>query len=1385
MGHSGPEGHETAPNSTEQAGGEQSRQETGTSCGPDEPQEDGRGSWVSCREIEKRYPRKIGRFSIKRCLGAGSFGEVLLAHDEELDRPVALKFPRFGRLASRANLDGYIREARNAARLKHPGIVSVYDVRSEGDWFFIVMEYVQGVDLAEVLRLERLPPLRCTEIMIEAADAVSYAHEQGLVHRDLKPGNILVDSQGHPHIADFGLAVQENGLRLLRGQVAGTPCYMSPEQVRGETHRLDGRTDVWSLGVVLYEMLTGQRPFSGKISRDILDEIQHREARPPRQLDRNVPQPLERICLKCLSKRMVDRYPSASDLVDDLCDWRQSVLPASPAPADAPGAGVLPAGPSPSSIVEAKKPVRVIPKGLRSFDADDADFFLELLPGPFDREGLPEPIRFWKTRIEETDADKTFPVGLLYGPSGCGKSSLVKAGLLPRLAGHVHPVYVEATSEETEGRLARGLRRACPGLPEDDSLVGLLLAIREGNVLQPGTKVLVVLDQFEQWLYARRPQTECELIRALRHCDGQSAQCLLLVRDGFGMSAMRLMNALEIPVVEGVNYATVDRFDPGHAVKVLAHFGRAFGRLPEDGSLAAEQERFLQQAVEGLTEDGQVVSVRLAVFADMFRGKAWDPVSLKRVGGAEGIGVTFLEEALGAGAANPAHRLHERAARRVLHALLPEHGANIRGHMLSERELVEISGYANRPRDFEELVRILDNELRLIMPSDPDQPSDEDGLPDRPAKADSTGTRFQLTHDYVVAPLREWLTRKLRETMRGRASLLLESRAELFGTRPERRYLPSLVEWATIGLMTKKSQWKEPERKMMRWATRLYAVKLSVFAVLAAVVLAAGYVVKARMDEHRNRCLDLTDSLVSELFVADWERVPEILDELKPYGPLWRDQLERAAHDPSRSADQRTRADLALGLNDLAHRRPLIGALLEADAEGARYRALFNVLSGRPDEVMESARRTLGTVLPKGSSQAEIERLAKSKASAAVMLTRLGQSEVLWPLFEASEDPQLRTLLIHRLYPYGVDGKKLIPRLTIEQDPSIKQAILLALGTYGSDGLGPNDRERVVTECLSLYRSDPGAAVHSAAEWLLRIWGHEETLEATRAQLAASHSPAEETAKMADVKRAGLRHGPWYVNGQGHTMMVLRMQAPDVGEGPDSAAASGDGPDGRIFAVSAHEVTIEQFLRFRPDARYSQDVSPHAQCPINMVEWFDAAKYCRWLSEQEGVPEEQMCYPATGKIQPGMSVPDDFLRRTGYRLPTEAEWEFACRAGTSTDRFFGRTDQMLPEYAWYDRNSEGHLWPVGALKPNPWGLFDMYGNVMEWCQRALIAGPAGRAGSAVPDGAQGGTSMGPSVARGGAYRYPSGDAVSTHRHPFTPNDRTSFIGFRIARTIRP
>ena len=341
----------------------------------------------------------------------------------------------------------------------------------------------------------------------------------------------------------------------------GTPAYMSPGT--GQRRGTSGRR-------ALRRLQLGSRPLraahqTAALPRRSLEKIlrlvAEAEPRPPRQLDPAISRELERICMKALARRATERYASALDFADDLEHFLASHAQD---PDSAPARKRGPHGSSVGSAVNSPSPasttafplsqsaaVTVIPRGLRSFDADDADFFLSLLPGPRDRKGLPESVRFWKTGVEQTDPEETFPVGLVYGPSGCGKSSLVKAGLAPLLADHVLAVYVEATADRTEARLMSALAKRCPALPQDEGLPVALASLRRGQALPTGKKVLIVLDQFEQWLHARRETPEGELVEALRQCDGGRVQCLVLVRDDFWMAATRFMGELEVPLVEG------------------------------------------------------------------------------------------------------------------------------------------------------------------------------------------------------------------------------------------------------------------------------------------------------------------------------------------------------------------------------------------------------------------------------------------------------------------------------------------------------------------------------------------------------------------------------------------------------------------------------------------------------------------------------------------------------------------------------------------------------------------------------------------------------------------------------------------------------------------
>ncbi len=1293
---------------------------------------------------DESIPMQLGRYVIQRQLGRGGFGVVYLAHDPQLERLVALKVPRRESFKTEQQVASFIQEARTAAKLKHPLLVAVYDVQEVNGLPYIIQEYIDGQNLAAWAIKEQPSFQQIAKVLIGVTEALGYAHQQGLTHCDLKLANVLMDKGGQPHVADFGLAIHQDVRSRHKGERFGTPAMMAPEQVRGEGHRLDGRTDIWALGVMLYELLVSQRPFTANTLNELFNEIETLDPRPPRQIDRKVPRELERICLKCLSKRRTDRYSTADDLREELELWlAQETTVDTPRSSVAP-VSILPVADSDSA---SKPPAKIIPKGLRSFDAEDADFFLQLLPGPRDRDDLPESIRFWKTKIEETDADKTFTVGLIYGPSGCGKSSLVKAGLLPRLSDSVLPIYVEATPADTEVRILKQLRKHLPRVSEGNSLPDAFASLRTTGAGRQ-RKLLVVIDQFEQWLHSHQELKQTQLVDALRQCEGERLQVILLVRDDFFASVHRLFHELECPLLDGSNYALVDRFDKQHSRKVLIAFGRAYGKLSDE--ISTDDQQFIAQAVDELAEDEKVISVRLSLFADMLKLRPWTVESLRDMGGVSGVGATFLEETFSSKSAPPSHRAHEAAIRQVLKALLPEAGTDIKGGMRSFEMLREASSYQSDARRFDEVIRILDSELRIVTPTDPNgesrtivlnrssvAPSTDANQPNPQQSTDpSSGDErlgqslyYQLTHDYLVPSLRDWLTRKQRETRKGRAELKLEERAATWGARRENKQLPTLTEWLSIRTLTDSKRWTDPQRAMMRSAGKLHSLTWG-GSLAALLLMGLGIQAWTSAEDWKNK-KEQTRVAAESLQNNLGPSIPVNIRELRKLP----EELALAELTMRFDSATNPRQKLAIAFA-LADYRRVEAEYLVSRIDDAAETDTGNFVAALKFDLVKAT-----AALKTESEKCTEKTLWRRKARLAIASLALSSTEIANDVctYENRPDPEQRTLFIDEFPRWELDLGELASTVRGTESSALRSGVCLAVGSVPSDRVSEANQELWKTLATQWFIEKGDTSTHSAAGWLLRQWKFSIL----------------EISKQNEI----VPQRDWFVNSVGSTMLRIR---PELKKGKTLDE----------YWVADCEVTRGQFEQFMSDQKFpatekpndwqgdDAGLSPTAAHPVNRVSWYHAVMYCNWLSLKEG---RSPCYRRRGAKEESFNAREyDVWREipdaTGYRLLREAEWEYACRAGTQTEFSMGNDEILLSKYC--QMGPSKLTTTVGFKLPNAWGIHDMHGNVTEWCSENFLGSNR--------------------VYRGGSWSSEAANCRSANRDSYAPSLRGNFVGFRLA-----
>ncbi|MGO8752342.1 MAG: protein kinase domain-containing protein [Thermoguttaceae bacterium] len=477
-------------------------------------------------------------------------------------------------------------------------------------------------------------------------------------------------------------------------------------------------------------------------------------------------------------------------------------------------------------------------------------------------------------------------------------------------------------------------------------------------------------------------------------------------------------------------------------------------------------------------------------------------------------------------------------------------------------------------------------------------------------------------------------------------------------------------------------------------------------------------------------------------------------------------------------------------------------AKLLADVEFRLFAMFLSLLRAHGEQAIAglSARLSEKPANDKPDSQ---ERFASRQANLAIALLLLGKADPTWSLLRHAPDPSARSWVIHRLAPSGVDPRVILRRLDEEKNVSARRALILCLGEFGPDRLPAADHNDVVPRLLTMYRDDPDPGIHGAAEWLLRQWRQEGKISLIDQQLMAGKIGGH----LATPALAGLgsaandRRQPtaagitkqWYINGQGHTMVILHSAVELVmgSRNDEKGDRSGEIRHGQriahSFAIASKEVTLEQFKQFMPDN--GPPPSNGLDAPIGGRTWYIAAAYCNWLSKQEGIAEDQWCYApnSSGQYAEGMRLAAGRSNRTGYRLPSEAEWEYACRAGAVTSRYYGETVELLGRYAWYMATTNGwHTFPVATMKPNDFGLFDMLGNSEEWCQGpyrsfSTIVGNVGGnrvTGETVTD-------RNNCVFRGGGFYSLPWHVCCAARCEGPPSTSYHDSGFRVARTYNP
>jgi formylglycine-generating enzyme required for sulfatase activity/tRNA A-37 threonylcarbamoyl transferase component Bud32 len=1325
-------------------------------------------------------PPRLPGYEILGELGRGGMGVVYKARQVRLNRVVALKMVLSGGHATSEERLRFLAEAEAIAAVRHPGIVQVHDFGTHDGLPYFSLELCEGGSLAGKLAGGPLPPGETARLVEQVARAVQAAHERGIVHRDLKPGNVLLDGNGQPRVTDFGLAKRteiSDGLTRT-GTVVGTPSYLAPEQAQGKKE-VGPAADVYALGAILYECLTGRPPYKAASVYDTLMQVVNDEVVSPRQLNQAVPADLETICLKCLHKEPTRRYASAQALAGDLARWqagepiaaRQAGLRERavkwarrrPAAAALVGVSLLAAlvlvGLSAVAVLQWQRAVTALTSEKQARkDLESEQEMRALAQVGALRDAAPGAVPGLLAELKATRQDVLPPLRQLWQQErDPGRRLRVGLALLPVEPEAVRDELVALMLKADDPAEVLLVRDALPRAPDLVERLWQRSGAKQAGVRFRALVALAALDpRSPRWARAGPGVVE-ELL---------SANPLYL---GAWVAALRpVRGALLAPLAEVLRGRRLGDYRQV-AATVLADYAAdrpdVLAELLLDAD--AKQHALLRRGLDAYREQAAARMHReLAGVPDYWKdpplAAAWKAVP-DRVAAELEAAQGLLAERWALCQALPLGRL---AA--VADALRPAGYRPVRVRPWAAGEGVRVAVvWARDGRDWTLDVALSADEVRAGA----DRQGKAGFIP-----ADVAGYRAAEGERYVAL----WARAGKAAAGDPPAALLVGASATGLASACDARRKASYVPWTIQRLRGGEGGehfavvWWKGAGRPEEWPTPGPTIADDLDA-WARAGRAEEWSLHGNDDQatHAGRASD-GEMLLVDVDLAfsggqDSPRGKQPGDAGQPrYASVWHDDVSREA----------------VGLHGLRADVHL-SRCRELARQGYRPAALS--LAGTPTTPPLAASAWHRPVL----APEEAQRLARRQANAAATLLLLGQPEGAWPLLRHRPDPTVRSYLVQRAAALGVDPRLLAGRLDEEKDASARRALIVALGECTEQQLPDEVRRPLTARMLRWYRDDPDAGAHGAIDWLLRHGREGPHLRPLGWGQAAALDRIDDVLRRRDPDdRAG-----WYVNLQGQTMTLVRGPVTfRMGSPPtEESRRAGERPHlrriGRSYAIATKPVTVAQFEAFRKDRpglehHYPKRYSSAPTGPVLAVTFYEAAQYCNWLSEKEGIPREQWCYPE--EVKEGSRPLPGYLSRTGYRLPTEAEHEYACRAGAVTSRYYGTGLELLPRYAWYVGNARDQGWPVGQKRPNDLGLFDMYGNVWTWCQDAYFPYPAASP-RAIEDGEDtrdfdDRTSR---VMRGGSFDFSAPFLRSAYRATFRPSNRFLALGLRVARTCTP